>query len=46
MNDASGTATGILANFGTSPKPMMRKIIVTEFITLDGVVEAPGGKAP
>jgi len=23
---------------------MMRKIIVTEFITLDGVIEAPGGK--
>jgi len=22
----------------------MRKIIVTEFITLDGVIEAPGGK--
>jgi dihydrofolate reductase len=25
-------------------KKIMRKIIVTEFITLDGVVEAPGGK--
>jgi dihydrofolate reductase len=29
--------------FGSFVKKIMRKIIVTEFITLDGVIEAPGG---
>jgi dihydrofolate reductase len=29
--------------FGSFMKKIMRKIIVTEFITLDGVIEAPGG---
>jgi dihydrofolate reductase len=30
--------------FASFTKKIMRKIIVTEFITLDGVIEAPGGK--
>jgi hypothetical protein len=37
------TLLDITASATFTKKKIMRKIIVTEFITLDGVIESPGG---